>query len=87
MPTVRDKPGLRESIDLLEAIVRDDVQILKADVIDEYLCFLGKRQKELMNLRQGIARLEFAVHAPDREIDEWIEWACAQEGNVLEAAA
>lgn len=87
MPAVRDKPGLRESIDLLEALVRDDVQTLKAEVIDEYLCFLGKRQKELMNLRQGIARLEFAVYAPDREIDEWIEWACAQAGNVLEVAA
>ena len=87
MPAVRDKPGLRESIDLLEALVRDGVQTLKAEVIDEYLCFLGKRQKELMNLRQGIARLEFAVHAPDHEIDEWVDWACAQEGNVLEVAA
>lgn len=87
MPAVRDKPGLRESIDLLEGLVRDGVHTLKAEVIDEYLCFLGKRQKELMNLRQGIARLEFAVQAADRDIDEWIEWACAQDGHVLEAAA
>ncbi len=87
MPAVRDKPSLRESIDLLEALVRDDVESLRAEVIDEYLCFLGKRQKELMNLRQGIARLEFAVHAADREIDEWIEWACSQDGKVLEEAA
>jgi MoxR-like ATPase len=87
MPAVRDKPGLRESIDLLEALVRDDVQSLRAEVIDEYLCFLGKRQKEILNLRQGLARLEFAVHASDREIDEWVEWACSQNGKVLEEAA
>jgi MoxR-like ATPase len=84
MPAVRDKPGLRESIDLLEGLARDGIQTLRAEVIDEYLCFLGKRQKELMNLRQGIARLEFAVYTPDSEVDEWVEWACAQDGHVLE---
>ena len=87
MPAVRDKPELRESIDLLEALVRDDVQSLRAEVIDEYLCFLGKRQRKLLNLRQGLARLEFAMHASDREIDEWVEWACSQNGKVLEEAA
>ena len=87
MPAVRDKPGLRESIDLLEGLVRDDVHTLKAEVIDEYLCFLGKRHKELMNLRQGIARLEFAVQSADQEIDEWVEWACAENAHVLEVAA
>src|SRR5262245_16001866 len=43
MPAVRDKPGLRESIDLLEALLRTGVEALYADVIDEHLCFLGKR--------------------------------------------
>src|SRR5262252_6101609 len=37
MPAVRDKPGLRESIDLLEALARDGVGYLTADVIDQYL--------------------------------------------------
>ncbi len=87
MPAVRDKPGLRESIDLLEGLVRDGVHTLNAEVIDEYLCFLGKRHKELMNLRQGTARLEFAVQSADQEIDEWVEWACAENAHVLEVAA
>jgi MoxR-like ATPase len=87
MPAVRDKPGLRESIDLLEALTRDGIEALTAHVIDEHLCFLGKRHKELLNLRQGIARLEFAAHAPDREIDEWVEWAFTNEACVLEKAA
>ena len=87
MSAVRDKPGLRESIDLLEALVRDEVHTLNAEVLDEYLCFLGKRQKELMNLRQGIARLEFAAQSADQEIDEWVEWACAENAHVLEVAA
>jgi MoxR-like ATPase len=75
MPAVRDKPGLRESIDLLEALVRDNVLALTADVIDQYLCFLGKRHKELLNLRQGLARLECAARGADDEVDEWVEWA------------
>ncbi|MBO0862231.1 MAG: hypothetical protein J2P21_27795 [Chloracidobacterium sp.] len=37
----------------MEALVRDNVPVLTADVIDQYLCFLGKRHKELLNLRQG----------------------------------
>jgi hypothetical protein len=87
MPAVRDKPGLRESIDLLEALTRDDVGVLTAEVIDQYLCFLGKRHKELLNLRQGLARLECAARRPDDEIDEWVEWAFANEAYVLEEVA
>jgi MoxR-like ATPase len=81
MPAVRDKPGLRESIDLIEALVRDGVRDLMAEVIDQYLCFLGKRHKELLNLRQGLARLETAAHRDDDEIDEWVEWAFANASN------
>lgn len=87
MPAVRDKPGLRESIDLLEALARDGVGDLTVDVIDQYLCFLGKRHKELLNLRQGLARLETAARRSDGEIDEWVEWAFANEAYVLEEAA
>src|SRR5499427_875738 len=87
MPAVRDKPGLRESIDLLEALVRDGVWALTADVIDRYLCFLGKRHKELLNLRQGLARLEAAARRGDDEINEWVERAFANEAYVLEEAA
>ncbi|MGH9766530.1 MAG: hypothetical protein ACREAB_03770 [Blastocatellia bacterium] len=87
MPAVRDKPGLRESIDLLEALARDGVNAFTADVIDQYLCFLGKRHKELLNLRQGLARLETAARRADEEIDEWVEWAFANRRCVLEKAA
>jgi len=87
MPAVRDKPGLRESIDLLEALVRDGVRALTADVIDQYLCFLGKRHKELLNLRQGLARLETAARRADDEIDEWVEWAFANSACALKEAA
>ena len=87
MPAVRDKPGLRESIDLLEVLTKVGVEALTADVIDEHLCFLGKRHKELLNLRQGIARLEFAARAQDREIDEWVKCAFAGKADVLEKAA
>jgi MoxR-like ATPase len=87
MPAVRDKPGLRESIDLLQALVKAGVDEITQVVIDNHLCFLGKRHKELLNLRQGIARMEFAVHMADPEIDEWVRWAFADEACVLEEAA
>src|SRR6266496_4821894 len=37
LPTVRDKPGLRESIALLRALLADNQAVLTADVIDDYL--------------------------------------------------
>jgi MoxR-like ATPase len=75
MPTVRDKPGLRESIDLIGALLRAGVERLDANLIDEHLCFLGKRRKELLNLRQGLARMEFAIRMADPEIDAWVAGA------------
>jgi hypothetical protein len=47
----------------------------------------GKRHKELLNLRQGIARLETAAHRADDETEEWVEWAFANEDCVMEEAA
>ena len=79
MPAVRDKPGLRESIDLLEALVRVGIEVITAEVIEEHLCFLGKRRKELLNLRQGLARMEFAVRMTDPEIDAWVAGAFDEE--------
>jgi hypothetical protein len=78
MPAVRDKPSLRESIDLLEALVAAEISTLSGEVIEEHLCFLGKGRKELLNLRQGAARMEFAVRTQDREIEEWVACAFAE---------
>lgn len=75
MPSVRDKPGLRESIDLIGALEEDGVERLNAGLIEEHLCFLGKRHKELLNLRQGLARMEQAVRRDDPEIDLWVKRA------------
>jgi MoxR-like ATPase len=75
MPQVRDKPGLRESIDLLTALVDDGVRLLTEEVIAEYLACLGKEQKELSSLRKALARLEEAANEQNAEIDGWIEAA------------
>ncbi|MCI0389672.1 MAG: MoxR family ATPase [Acidobacteria bacterium] len=87
MPAVRDKPSLRESIDLIGALLGAGVERLTADLIDEHLCFLGKRRKELLNLRQGLARMEFAVRTVDPDINAWVKWAFADQGHVFEEAA
>jgi MoxR-like ATPase len=73
MPQVRDKPGLRESIDLLHALTDDGVTLLTETVIAEYLACLGKEQKELSSLRKALARLEEAANAQHDEIDAWTE--------------
>ena len=85
MPQVRDKPGLRESIDLLTALVDDGVTLLTEAVIAEYLVCLGKEQKELSSLRKALARLEEAANEEHPEIDGWIEAAfgTGQQANTL----
>src|ERR1043166_9615845 len=50
MPTVRDKPGLRESIALLGSLLADNQSLLTAGVIDEYLGFIARGSDDLANL-------------------------------------
>jgi MoxR-like ATPase len=83
MPQVRDKPGLRESIDLLNALVDDQVSLLTEDVIAEYLACLGKDQKELSSLRKALARLEETANEANPEIDTWIELAFDNPQEVI----
>ncbi len=73
MPQVRDKPGLRESIDLLTALTEDGVTLLTESVLAEYLACLGKEQKELSSLRNALARLEEAANTENPDVDVWIE--------------
>ncbi|SRR6266498_3347470 len=87
MPGVRDKPGLRESIDLVKALVRARVERLNPDVIDEHMSFLGKRRKEQLNLRESLARMDQAVRTVDRDIDAWVNRAFLDEAHVLKEAA
>jgi len=82
MPQVRDKPGLRESIDLLTALVDDAVTLLTEDVIEAYLACLGKEQKELSSLRKALARLEEVANEPHEEIDKWVNEAFAISDDV-----
>jgi hypothetical protein len=73
MPTVRDKPGLRESIALLRALLADNQTILTADVIDDYLGFIARGADDLANLELGLLRLERAAQTPDVLVDQMIE--------------
>ena len=83
MPQVRDKPGLRESIDLLNALVGDEVSLLTEEVISEYLACLGKDQKELSSLRKALARLEEAANEENPDIDTWVELAFDNPQEVI----
>ncbi|PYS25593.1 MAG: hypothetical protein DMF72_01240 [Acidobacteria bacterium] len=54
LPTVRDKPGLRESIAFLQALVTEQIQIVSADVIDDHLGFIARGADDLTNLELGL---------------------------------
>jgi len=73
LPGIVDKPGLRESIAFLRALVNEKVRDLNAYEIDSRLCFLAKRRLDLENLRKSLARVERVMETPDDEIDSWID--------------
>jgi MoxR-like ATPase len=73
LPGIMDKPGLRESIAFLRALVGEGIQDLDAGVIASRLCFLAKRRLDLENLRKSLARVELVMETPDAEIDAWID--------------
>jgi len=84
---VTDKPGLRESIDLLSALSNDEPAAWSAELLDEHLCFLGKRMKDRANLEKGVARLLQAIRLPHPDIDHWVESACSESISILEETA
>ena len=72
MPTVRDKPGLRESIALLKSLVTDNVETLNAAIIDDRFGFIARNAEDLTNLELGLMRLEKAASTTDAVIEELV---------------
>jgi len=87
MPTVRDKPGLRESIALLRSLTTEHVVEICAVVIDDHLGFIARNADDLTNLELGLMRLERAAHAPDDFIDQMIERVFSEREIRLREAA
>ena len=87
MPTVRDKPGLRESIALLRALVAEDAEILSVAVIDDHLGFIARNADDLANLELGLPRLERAAQTSDPVIEQMVqEVFCERVVRLREAA-
>ena len=87
MPTVRDKPGLRESIALLRSLVTEDLDEISAEVIDDHLGFIARNADDLANLELGLMRLERAAHTPDAVIDQMIDAVFSERRIQLREAA
>ena len=87
MPTVRDKPGLRESIALLRSLTTEGVDEISAEVVDDHLGFIARNADDLSNLELGLMRLERAAHTPDVLIDELIETVFSERKVRLREAA
>ena len=73
MPTVRDKPGLRESIAILRALIGEEIETLSAEIIDDHLGFIARGADDLANLELGLLRLERAAQTPDVVIDQMVQ--------------
>src|SRR6202140_3292435 len=73
MPTVRDKPGLRESIAFLKALLSEDVNVLTAEVIDDHLGFIARGADDLANLELGLQRLERAARTADTVTEQMVQ--------------
>jgi MoxR-like ATPase len=87
MPTVRDKPGLRESIALLRAFISEDIDRLLAEVIDDHLGFIARNADDLANLELGLLRLEKAAHTGDALIEQMVESVFCEDPVPLREAA
>jgi MoxR-like ATPase len=87
MPTVRDKPGLRESITLLNALQTEAADELTAELIDDHLGFIARNADDLTNLELGLQRLERAAHTPDVVVEELIRHVLSERVVQLREAA
>jgi MoxR-like ATPase len=87
MPTVRDKPGLRESIAILRALVCEDIERLEADVLDDHLGFIARNSDDLANLELGLQRLERAAQTSDLPVEQMIQQVFCENVTRLREAA
>lgn len=86
MPTVRDKPGLRESIVLLRTLTSEHVDQFSAEVIDDHLGFIARNAEDLANLELGLLRLERAANTSDMIVEQTIEQVFRETVRLREAA-
>lgn len=86
MPTVRDKPGLRESIVFLRALLSEEIDKLTAEVIDDHLGFIARNADDLANLELGLRRLERAAHTSDAIVEQMVEQVFHEVVHLREAA-
>src|SRR6266542_337802 len=87
MPTVRDKPGLRESIAILRALECEDIERLEAEVLDDHLGFIARNSDDLANLELGLQRLERAAQTSDSTVEQMIQQVFCENVTRLREAA
>ena len=87
MPTIRDKPGLRESIALLRSLTTEGADELNAEIIDDHLGFIARNADDLTNLELGLQRLEKAARTSDSVIEETIQQIFSDNVVPLREAA
>lgn len=70
MTAVIEKPALREMIDLTESLLRDEVQFITREVIDDSLCVFAKLRQDEAAISERMSTIEDIVNTPEEEIEE-----------------
>ncbi len=83
---VPKKPGLRELIDLLQALARDRVTHIDERVLISYVGYLAKQNLHRRSLYQALGAIEADLEMRDRMLEQLVLTAFDQEPIFLEAA-
>lgn len=73
MTGFRDKPGIREALDLTRALLIDGVTRIDEATLRRYLGLIAKRRHDMEVVRQGVGRLAAAANTPHPEVDRWVD--------------
>ena len=69
--TIKDKPGPREAIELLKALVADGVESLDEQVLNFYVAFMVKQENDHVNYLKATRRLVEAANVRHALLDNW----------------
>lgn len=87
IPTITDKPGIRESLNLLQTCIEFGVNKITPDFLASQAGCLIKDAENLVNFRSALkARIPAALLSPSRQIVEWVDELFNSEQKTKSAA-
>lgn len=74
IPTITDKPGIRESLNLLQTCIEFGIERITPDVLASQAGCIIKDAENLVNFRAALkARIPAALNTPPKQIIGWVD--------------